>query len=52
MGISEPTFYRWKKQFAGMGVSEIRRLKQLTDENGLSRESEQGHKGPDGGLDV
>ncbi len=34
MGISEPTFYRWKKQFAGMGVPEIRRLKQLEDENG------------------
>jgi putative transposase len=33
MGISEPTFYRWKKQFAGMGVVEIRRLKQLEDEN-------------------
>jgi putative transposase len=33
MGITEPTFYRWKKQFAGMGVSEIRRLKQLEDEN-------------------
>ncbi len=33
MGITEPTFYRWKKQFAGMGVDEIRRLKQLEDEN-------------------
>ena len=33
MGVTEPTFYRWKKQFAGMGVSEIRRLKQLEDEN-------------------
>jgi putative transposase len=33
MGITEPTFYRWKKQFAGMGVAEIRRLKQLGDEN-------------------
>ena len=33
MGISEPTFYRWKKQFAGMGVPEIRRLKQPEDEN-------------------
>jgi len=33
MGISEPTFYRWKKQFAGMGVPEIRRLKPLEDEN-------------------
>ena len=34
MGVSEATFYRWKKQFAGMGVLEIRRLKQLEDENG------------------
>jgi len=33
MGVSEPTFYWWKKQFAGMGISEIRRLKQLEDEN-------------------
>ena len=34
MGVSEPTFYRWKKQFVGMGVPEIRRLKQLEEENG------------------
>ncbi len=33
MGISEPTFYRWKKKFSGMGVGEIRRLKQLEEEN-------------------
>jgi putative transposase len=33
MGVSEPTFYRWKKQFTGMGVPEIRRLKQLEAEN-------------------
>ena len=33
MGVSEATFFRWKKQFAGMGVAEIRRLKQLEDEN-------------------
>ncbi len=33
MGISEPNFYRWKKVYAGMGVTEIRRLKQLEDEN-------------------
>ncbi len=32
-GVSEPTFYRWKKQFAGMGVPEIRRLKQPEEEN-------------------
>ena len=29
LGVSEPTFYRWKKHFAGMGTVEIRRLKQL-----------------------
>jgi len=33
MGVSEQTFYRWKKKFAGMGVAEVRRLKQLEDEN-------------------
>ena len=33
MDVSEPTFYRWKKKFAGMGVVEIRRLKQLEEEN-------------------
>jgi putative transposase len=33
MGISEATFYRWKKKFEGMGVAEVRRLKQLEDEN-------------------
>ena len=33
LGIAEATFCRWKKQFAGMGVTEIRRLKQLEDEN-------------------
>jgi putative transposase len=34
MGVSEATFHRWKKVYAGMGVAEIRRLKQLEDENG------------------
>ena len=33
MGICEATFYRWKRLYAGMGVPEIRRLKQLEDEN-------------------
>ena len=33
MGVSEPTFYRWKKVYAGMGIAELRRLKQLEDEN-------------------
>ncbi len=33
MGVSEPTFYRWKKQFVSMSVPETRRLKQLDEEN-------------------
>ena len=33
MGVSEQTFYRWKKLYAGMGVAELRRLKQLEEEN-------------------
>ena len=33
MGISENTFYRWKRKFAGMGIVEVRRLKQLEQEN-------------------
>ena len=33
MGISEVTFYNWKKKYGGLGVSELRRLKQLEEEN-------------------
>ncbi len=33
MGVSEATFYRWKKKYSGMGIAELRRLKQLEDEN-------------------
>ncbi|WP_414441765.1 IS3 family transposase [Burkholderia sp. 22PA0106] len=33
MGISEATFYDWKKKYGGLGVSELRRLKQLEEEN-------------------
>ena len=32
-GITEQTYYRWKKKFGGMDVSEARRLRQLEDEN-------------------
>jgi putative transposase len=32
-GISEPTFYNWKAKYAGMTVSEARRLKELESEN-------------------
>jgi putative transposase len=33
MGISEATFYNWKKKYGGLGVNELRQLKQLQDEN-------------------
>lgn len=33
LGISQQTFYRWKKKFAGLGTEELRRLKSLEDEN-------------------
>ena len=33
MGISEATFYNWKKKYGGVGVNELRRLRQLEEEN-------------------
>lgn len=33
MGISEQTFYNWKKKYGGLGPGELRRLKQLEEEN-------------------
>lgn len=33
MGISEQTFYTWKRKYAGMGISELRELRQLREEN-------------------
>lgn len=33
LGVSEATFYVWKKKFAHLGVSELRRMRQLEDEN-------------------
>ena len=33
MGICEQTFYRWKKKYGGLDMSELRRLKQLEEEN-------------------
>jgi putative transposase len=33
LGISEATFYNWKKRFGGLTGMELRKLKQLEDEN-------------------
>ena len=33
VGIGEQTFYAWKRKYAGLGLSELRELRQLRDEN-------------------
>lgn len=33
-GVSEATYYVWKKKYAGLGLSELRELRQLREENG------------------
>ena len=32
-GISDATFYNWRKKYAGLAPSEMRRLRQLEEEN-------------------
>ncbi len=34
VGITEQTFYRWKKQYVGLQSDQVRQLKQLQEENG------------------
>lgn len=34
VGITEQTFYRWKKQYLGLQSDQVRQLKQLQEENG------------------
>lgn len=33
IGVSEATYYTWKKKFGDLGVTELKRLKMLEDEN-------------------
>lgn len=33
LGVTEQTFYRWKRRYAGLGVTELRKLKQVEEEN-------------------
>ena len=33
MGVSQQTFYTWKRRYAGLGISELRELRQLREEN-------------------
>ena len=37
MSVSEQSFYRWKRKFQGMGIAELRRLRQLEKESRRSR---------------
>jgi putative transposase len=37
LGVSEATFYKWKIKYAYFGVSELRKLKKLEDENARLR---------------
>ena len=37
MGVTEQTFYRWKKKFGGLMPSEVRKLRQLEEENSRLR---------------
>ena len=34
IGISQATYYLWKRKYSGVGVSELRELRQLREENG------------------
>jgi len=34
LGVSQASFYTWKKQYAGLGIAELRELRQLREENG------------------
>ena len=33
MGVSEATYFRWKKKYGGLGIPELRELRRLRDEN-------------------
>jgi putative transposase len=33
LGISDATYFRWKKKYGGLGISELRELRQLREEN-------------------
>lgn len=41
-GVSEATFYRWKKKYAGMGIAGVRRLRQLGEENTFPKDPASG----------
>ncbi|MCC7138728.1 MAG: transposase [Planctomycetes bacterium] len=38
LGVSENTFYRWRSKYGGLAPSEVRRLKELEEENSRLKE--------------
>ena len=43
-GISEQTFYRWKKQYVGLEIDQVRQLKQLQEENQRLKRQEENQR--------
>lgn len=39
LGVTEATYYRWKRKYGGLGVSELRELRQLREENRRLKQS-------------
>ena len=37
IGVTEPTYYRWRPEYGGLKLDQVRRLKQLEQENGRLR---------------
>ena len=39
IGVTEPTYYRWRAEYGGLKLDQVRRLKQLEQENGRLRQA-------------
>jgi putative transposase len=39
IGVTEPTYYRWRAEYGGLKLDQVRRLKQLEAENGRLRKA-------------
>jgi putative transposase len=53
IGVTEPTYYRWRSEYGGLKLDQVKRLKRLEQENGRLREavavSDAGEAGAEGG---
>jgi transposase-like protein len=39
IGVTEPTYYRWRSEYGGLKLDQVKRLKQLEAENGRLRKA-------------